>query len=156
MIRRWSILLFYAPAQLSSSPSSPPVFHHFSYIIYFCQWTKHINNHRHGSPVESFRGVQTHTSFCGPGQFLPGVQDLTETSPLTVLHDNEELRSGSYRQSQGHITSLSLERWIVPDTLMILVLQFTHPPLGHKCQTFAGCWVTQTASRFQFPYRKQT
>ena len=120
-------------------------------------WTRHINNHQRDSPVESFCCVQTHTSLPGPGQLLAlSLQDVTETSLLTVLHDDEELRSGSYRQSQGHITSLSLERWIVPDTLMILVLQFTHPPPGHRCQTFAGCWVTQTASWFQFPFWKQT
>lgn len=54
-------------------------------------------------PVESFCCVQTHTSLPGPGQSAVRVQDLTETSLLTVLHDDEELRAGSYWQSQGHI-----------------------------------------------------
>lgn len=59
-----------------------------------------------GWPVESLRCLETHIGLPGPGQSAVGVQDLTETSLLTVFHDDEELRAGSCRRRhrQNHVS----------------------------------------------------
>lgn len=52
-------------------------------------------------PVQALRCVQTHSGSSGPGQTAVGVQKLAQTSLLTVLHDDEELRVGSCMEVKG-------------------------------------------------------
>lgn len=110
------------------------------YVVWMCKWTFDVWYMMEGWPVESLCCLQTHIGLPGPGQSAVGVQDLTETSLLTVFHDDEELRAGSCRRrhSQNHV-SLMFKTKINPAT------RDAHRP-GHWCQTFAGCWATQTAS----------